>query len=77
VGLVVVLVLGVSCGARAPLPEGNTFVRGLVGAQRQREEAVSLYTYDVTEREELDRNGRPAANPAPWGLSREGSQWGG
>ena len=52
------LVLGVSCGARAPLPEGNTFVRGLVGAQRQREEAVSLYTYDVTElSEELDRNG--------------------
>lgn len=57
-GLVVALVLGVSCGARVPLPEGNAFVRGLVGAQRQREEAVSLYTYDVTEvREELDRNG--------------------
>ena len=34
-------------------------MRGLVGAQRQREEAVSLYTYDVTEvREQLDRDGR-------------------
>jgi hypothetical protein len=59
VGLVVTLLLGVSCAAAAPLPEGNAFVRGLVGAQRQREEAVSLYTYDVTEvREQLDRDGR-------------------
>ena len=34
-------------------------MRGLVGAQRQREEAISLYTYDVTEvREQLDRDGR-------------------
>ena len=33
-------------------------MRGLVGAQRQREEAVSLYTYDVTEvRDDLDRDG--------------------
>jgi hypothetical protein len=59
VGLVLALLLGVSCAAAAPLPEGNAFVRGLVGAQRQREEAVSLYTYDVTEvREQLDRDGR-------------------
>jgi hypothetical protein len=59
VGLVAALLLGTSCAAAAPLPEGNAFVRGLVGAQRQREEAVSLYTYDVTEvREQLDRNGR-------------------
>jgi len=59
VGLVVALLLGVSCASLAPLPEGNAFVRGLVGAQRQREEAVSLYTYDVTEvREQLDRDGR-------------------
>jgi len=59
VGLVAALLLGVSCAALAPLPEGNAFVRGLVGAQRQREEAVSLYTYDVTEvREQLDRDGR-------------------
>ena len=58
-GLVAALLLGVSCAALAPLPEGNAFVRGLVGAQRQREEAVSLYTYDVTEvREQLDRDGR-------------------
>jgi hypothetical protein len=59
VGLVLALFLGVSCAAFDPLPEGNAFVRGLVGAQRQREEAVSLYTYDVTEvREQLDRDGR-------------------
>jgi hypothetical protein len=59
VGLVSALLLGVACAAFAPLPEGNAFVRGLVGAQRQREEAVSLYTYDVTEvREQLDRDGR-------------------
>ena len=58
-GLVVALLLGVSCAAGGPLPEGNAFVRGLVGAQRQREEAASLYTYDVTEvREQLDRDGR-------------------
>ena len=58
-GLVAALLLGVSCAAPASLPEGNAFVRGLVGAQRQREEAVSLYTYDVTEvREQLDRDGR-------------------
>ena len=57
--LVAALLLGTSCAAAAPLPEGNAFVRGLVGAQRQREEAVSLYTYDVTEvREQLGRNGR-------------------
>jgi hypothetical protein len=41
------------------LPEGNAFVRGLAPAQRQREEVLSLYTYDVTEvREDLDRSGR-------------------
>ena len=58
-GLAVALFLGVACASLAPLPEGNAFVRGLVGAQRQREEAVSLYTYDVTEvRDELDRDGR-------------------
>jgi hypothetical protein len=57
-GLVVALLLGVSCAVLAPLPEGNAFVRSLVGTQRQREEAVSLYTYDVTEvRDELDRDG--------------------
>ncbi len=45
--------------AGPPLPEGNAFVRGLVGEQRQREEALSLYTYDVTEvREQLDGDGR-------------------
>ena len=56
-GLVAALLLGVSCSPGVPLPEGNAFVRSLVGAQRQREEA--LYTYDVTEASErLDREGR-------------------
>jgi hypothetical protein len=41
------------------LPEGNVFVRGLAPAQREREEVLSLYTYDVTEvREDLGRDGR-------------------
>ncbi len=45
--------------AADPLPEGNTYVRGLVEGQRRREEAVNRYTYDVTEvREELDDDGR-------------------
>lgn len=58
-GFVSALLLGVSCSAGVPLPEGNAFVRGLVGAQRQREEALSRYTYDVTEvREQLDGEGR-------------------
>ena len=58
-GLVAALLLGVSCSPGVPLPEGNAFVRSLVGTQRQREEALSLYTYDVTEaRERLDREGR-------------------
>lgn len=57
--LVAALVLGVSCSPGLPLPEGNAYVRSLVGAQRQREETLSLYTYDATEtREELDREGR-------------------
>jgi hypothetical protein len=59
VDLVFALLLSVSCPTDIPLPEGNAFVRGLVGAQRQREEALSLYTYDVTEvREQLDGDGR-------------------
>lgn len=53
------LLLAAACSAGAPLPEGNGFVRGLVGAQRQREEALSRYAYDVSEvREHLDRDGR-------------------
>jgi hypothetical protein len=54
------LVLAAACTASAPPPaDPNAFVRALVGAQRQREEALSRYTYDVAEvREELDREGR-------------------
>jgi hypothetical protein len=46
--------------AAEALPEGNTYVRGLVDGQRRREEAVNRYTYDVSEvKEELDDDGRP------------------
>jgi hypothetical protein len=40
------------------LPEGNAFVRGLVGAQKRNEAAIDRYTYDLLEvREELDGKG--------------------
>jgi hypothetical protein len=42
----------------APLPEGNALVQGLVARHREREEAVSRYTFDVLEVEErLGKNG--------------------
>ena len=41
------------------MPDANAYVRHLVGGQRQQEEALSRYTYDVTEsREELAAQGR-------------------
>lgn len=44
--------------AAADLPEGNAFVRGLIGAQKKHEEALNRYTYDELEvREELDGKG--------------------
>ncbi len=43
-----------ACSA-APLPEGDAYVRGLVAAQRNREEALSHYTYDASEvKDDLD-----------------------
>jgi hypothetical protein len=40
------------------LPEGNAFVRGLVGAQKRNEEALNRYTYDLLDvQEELDGRG--------------------
>lgn len=54
-----VLLLSAACPVAAPLPEGDAFVRGLLSSQRRREEALSRYSYDVSEaREELDRDGR-------------------
>lgn len=52
--------LAAACLSGAPPPpDANAYVRALVGAQHQREEALSLYTYDVAEtREELDGRGR-------------------
>ncbi len=53
------LALSATCTAGAPLPEPNAYVRQLLGTQRHQEEALSRYTYDVTEsREELDGQGR-------------------
>jgi len=53
-----VLVLNAACQVAAPLPEGDAFVRGLLSSERRREEALSRYTYDVSEvREELGRDG--------------------
>jgi hypothetical protein len=47
--------------AQAPpgLPEGNAYVKALVGKQRDREAALNRYTYDVDElQEKLDSSGR-------------------
>ncbi|HXY39444.1 MAG TPA: hypothetical protein VEQ10_07235 [Vicinamibacteria bacterium] len=47
-----------SCPA-TPLPEADTYVRELVAVQKQQEEALSRYTYEVTEsRQELDASGK-------------------
>jgi hypothetical protein len=55
----VLLLAGETCPAEAPPSDANAFVRGLVGGQRRREEALSRFTYDVTEvRERLDKQGR-------------------
>lgn len=44
----------------APLPEGNAYVRALVAVQREQEQALDDYAYDlVEERQELDGRGRP------------------
>ena len=45
-----------------PLPDGNALVRSLVGRQRQREEALDRYSYDVFEEKlELDGAGQVEA----------------
>jgi hypothetical protein len=43
------------------LPEGNAYLRGLLSRQRQREEALNRYSYDVHQLEEV-LDGRGAAN---------------
>ena len=41
-----------------PLPEGNAYLRSLLSEQRQQDDAISDYTYDLLEvRENLDKNG--------------------
>ena len=52
------LVLAAACASAVPLPDGDAYVRGLVAAQVRREEALSRYSYDVSEVvEDLDRSG--------------------
>lgn len=54
----VLLALLASPAPAAELPDGNAFVRGLIGAQKRNEEALNRYTYDLLEvREELDGRG--------------------
>ena len=54
----VLLLAGDACPAERAPADANAFVRGLVGEQRHREEALSRYAYDITEtRERLDKKG--------------------
>jgi hypothetical protein len=56
--LALVLATALLQAAPADLPEGNAFVRGLIGTQKKHEEALNRYTYDELEvREELDAKG--------------------
>ena len=53
------LALAAGCAAPPPPVEPNAYVRHLVGRQRRQEDALSQYTYDVTEaREDVDGQGR-------------------
>jgi hypothetical protein len=57
-GLAVAATASPAAAADPPLPEGNAYVQGLVAKQKEREEAVNRYTYDVEELlEEQDANG--------------------
>jgi hypothetical protein len=58
--ILLVSLLGAAClPSAAPPADANAYVRGLVSTQQRREEALSRYTYDVTEtREDLDGDGR-------------------
>jgi hypothetical protein len=54
----VLLLAAEVCPAGETPRDASAFVRGLVGDQRHREEALSRYTYDTTEtRERLDKKG--------------------
>lgn len=57
--LLAVLAAATTCAAGPPVGDADAYVRHLVGGQRRQEEALSRYTYDVTEsREDLDSQGR-------------------
>jgi hypothetical protein len=59
VGLLSWLLAAACVPGAAPPADAGAYVRALVGAQQKREEALSRYTYDVTEtRDELDADGR-------------------
>jgi hypothetical protein len=45
-----------------PLPEGNAYVRSIIGGGRPQDAAINDYAYDREEtREDLDDNGRPTS----------------
>jgi hypothetical protein len=50
---------GAAAQENAALPEGNAYVRGMLGAPRSQDGAINDYTYDLEEtRENLDKDGR-------------------
>ena len=54
------LVLGATGAAQenSPLPEGNAYVRSLLAEQRQQDDAISAFSYDLEEtREHLSKHG--------------------
>lgn len=58
------LALPVSAPAQegTPLPEGNAFVRSVIGGARPQDELINDYSYDLEEsRERLDRHGDPTS----------------
>ena len=59
----VALVVAVSSFAQDPaLPEGNAYMRTVLGGSRPQDEAINDYAYDVEEiREKLDKNGLATA----------------
>ena len=56
--MILLALLLIARPAAGSLPEGDTFVRGLIAAQRGHEEALARCTYDVSEvKEDLDASG--------------------
>jgi hypothetical protein len=59
VSLLCVLALQAPAAGPSPLPDGNAYVRSLIGKHRVREQQLNDYTYDIERvKEELDGQGR-------------------